>query len=254
MKSLFTNLLAGVALLVIAAAPALADSLFPAAGELWPNDYLHFFSTDMRPVQVTLRRDMFGRDGKEITITLPRAWITFASGYNPLKIDQLPNEIQTTEITIALADPTGVALSIRSREIALERHISLGDAIKSLRPELYYGNVSYVSEDIKTDDLQFDKTRNRAEIIEKDGLSFDPDWHRYLGSKSDQFFFAKCEYNLNPVYFCSYRARPGENLVLGVTFLDFRLHGGSGYANKRLSNFVGAFCTQVKPKCFHAIE
>lgn len=236
-------------LLAMTAVPASADNLFPNAGELWPNDYLHFFSTDTRPVQVTLRRDMFTNDGEQVTITLPRAWITFASGYDPLKLDRLPDSIQSKSLTIALAD--GTALSIRSREIAQEQHISLGEAVKRLRAEQYTADIGYVPKRIGIEDQQFNKTTSRNDIIERDGLSYDQKWGQYLGQiGSDLFYFIRCEYSARPDTFCYYRVRAGDNIDLRVSFLDFRFQGGRDYANERLSRFMTAFCKQVEPHCF----
>ena len=238
------------ALLALTATRVSADSLFPRAGELWPNDYLHFFSEDMHPVQVTLRRDMFTDDGEQITISLPRAWITFASGYNPLHLDRLPDVIQTTYLTIALADPIGTALSIRSREIAQEQHISLGDAVKRLRAERYTVDIGYVPGRISVEDQQFNTTHSRDDIVERDGLNYDPKWGNYVGQiGSDLFYFIRCQYNARPDTFCYYSVRAGENVDLRVAFLDFRFHGGRDYANQRISRLLASVCAQIKAAC-----
>lgn len=251
MKSVFTNLFAGVALLALTAAPAFADNMFPRAGELWPNDYLRFFSEDMQLVQVTLRRDEIINDGKQITILIPRAWITYAYGYDPLKLSRLPDSIATTNLKIALADPDGTALSIRSRERARLQHISLSEALKQLRADEFQLTLSYISSDIITESLQYGLSIRPEDVVQQDGYRFDPKSGQYVGrTGSDLFYRARCQYSPNQVTFCIYYARPGNNISLKVDFLDFRFHGGLPYANDRLSRLIAAFCKQIEPHCF----
>ena len=41
--------------------------------ELWPNDFLQFFSLDMRPVEVTMVKERLSGDAPGIRFMLPRA-------------------------------------------------------------------------------------------------------------------------------------------------------------------------------------
>ena len=70
----------------------------------------------------------------------------------------------------------------------------------------------------------------------------------YVGESSDEFFSARCEGRLNPVFECSYSMSITEGVVAQVDFVDFRLYGGGAYANRRL-RFVREVVCRYLTRC-----
>lgn len=70
----------------------------------------------------------------------------------------------------------------------------------------------------------------------------------YVGESSDEFFSARCEGRLNPVFECSYSMSITEGVLAQVDFVDFRLYGGRAYANRRL-RFVREVVCRYLTRC-----
>lgn len=95
-----------------------------------------FSSTDMRPVRVTLR-DWRPNENGRTTFEVPRAWITNSAGQTTRDFDQMPDRIETTSLTLALADPAGTALTVWKNQSSAARRRERDAAEARMRAELY---------------------------------------------------------------------------------------------------------------------
>jgi hypothetical protein len=217
---------------------------------LWPNDFLHFFSLDMRPVEVTMLRGLLPEGAPGIGFTVPRAWITFADGYNPRELDQLPDRILVHAfLDLRLSDPDGKALSIRATEYARAERIGLQEAVLRLRSDEYGVKL------LKTSSSEPRETwrQNRFEeheTVEKDGLPYDARNNRYFLRVGDiELASVQCMGRPHPVWFCNYTVPINPDVWAIMTFVDFRTHGGPEFAIARINRALDVMCRESKPLC-----
>lgn len=218
------------------------------ARDLWPNDLLGFFSVDMRPVQVTLRRNVVRDDGDHVVLEVPRAWIRFASGYDPLKLEQLPDQVETNALKLSLSEPNGLPLSIRAQEFTRAHNVSLSEALKQLRSDTYL--VSFFKIDPRTTTEAWKSRLTDRHMGELDGLPYDRRRGTYLSRPDkDEFAEINCTGGPNLITYCDYDVRISPDLMATLTFLDFRFHGGTEYANRRIRSALTVLCHQPGIVC-----
>jgi hypothetical protein len=219
-------------------------------GALWPNDFLHFFSVDMRPVQVTMVKGRLSGDAPGIRFMVPRAWITFAGGYNPRELDQLPDQILIHGfLELRLSDPDGKALSLRATEYGRAERIGLQEAVLRLRADEY--GVMLLKNGFSDPKEVWRQNRFKEPwTIEKDGLPYDPKTNSYFLHVSDiEFASVQCMGRPHPVWFCNYTVWINPDVVAIITFVDFRTHGGPDFAIARINRALDVMCRQSKVLC-----
>lgn len=235
----------------LASAPSESARQLPASHMLWPNDSLHFCSTDVHPIKITLKRNVPHTEGEEVHFEVPRAWVTRAEGYDPLRLDVLPDEVVTTEVELGLSSD-GQPLSIRSLALSRDRAISWVEALQQLRPETFRVQLSYIPPSVTAEEYKNALHQPlKSQITKRDGLDYDSRHGWYVGDqREDLFYRISCQFDAREYYFCDYRTRISDSLISTVTFTDFRFHGGREYANKRIRLLLGIMCRQLgSPAC-----
>jgi hypothetical protein len=219
-------------------------------GELWPNDFLHFFSLDMRPVEVTMVTGNLPGGPPGVRFMLPRAWITFAGGYNPRELDQLPDQILVHGLLILrLSDPDGKALSLRATEYGRAEGIGLNEAVHRLRSDEYRIMLLKTGSPDPKEVWWQNRFKERG-TLEKDGLPYDPKTNSYFLRVGDiELASVQCMGRPHPVWFCDYTVWLNPNVVAIITFVDFRTHGGPDFAITRINRALDVMCRQSKVLC-----
>lgn len=110
-------------------------SAIPAHAMLWPNDPFRFYSVDMRLITIILQNDHHDAERREVRLEVPRAWVTIANGYDPGKLDELPDVVTTTRVEFELTEPDGEPLSVRALTLMQTKSMSLRAARDYLRAE-----------------------------------------------------------------------------------------------------------------------
>ncbi len=217
---------------------------------LWPNDFLHFFSVDMRPVQVTMVKGRLSGDAPGISFMVPRAWITFAGGYNPRELNQLPDQILIHGfLELKLSDPDGEAFSLRATEYGRAERIGLQEAVLRLRADLY-GVMLLKTGSSDPKEAWPQNRSNEPGTVEKDGLPYDPKNNNYFLRISDiEFASVQCMGRPHPVWFCNYTVRINPDIVAIMAFVDFRTHGGPDFAIGRINRALDVMCRQSTVLC-----
>ena len=214
---------------------------------MWPNDFNNFFSTDMRPVKVEFINEQFDRIHEPIKFEVPRAWIAFAGPYDAMKLDQVPDTIQTWTLEIWLSEPDGVPLSSRVSEITRSSQVSISTARDSLRAEEYYVKLWRVDPAMTAE--QWRSRFRKSATIERDGRQYDPHRMVYMPNGIDDVFVeANCNGSI-PVAFCGYVVRVSPHFMARMTFLDFRYDRGIDFANARIRRALGVLCRQSQALC-----
>ena len=217
---------------------------------LWPNDFLHFFSVDMRPVQVSMVKGRPSGDTAGIRFTVPRAWITFADGYNPRELDQLPDQILVHGfLELKLSDPDGKAFSLRATEYGQAERIGLQEAVLRLRSDVY-GVMLLKTSSFGTKEAWRQNRLKEPETGEKDGLPYDPKTNSYVLRVGDiELASVQCMGRPHPVWFCNYTVWINSDVVAIMAFVDFRTHGGPDFAIARINRALDVMCRQSKVLC-----
>ncbi len=225
------------------------------ASALWPNDFLDFFSLDMRPVEVIMFYGLVPEGAPGIRFTVPRAWITGAPGYNPRELDKLPDQIFIPGgMDVWLSDPDGEAFSIRATEYAHVQGINLTEAIHRLRSDEYNISLSKTgtprSKEVWRQGQSKDRFKGR-ESIEKDGLPYDPPTGTYfLHADDTELAFIYCAGRRpHPVWFCDYTVWINPDIIATFYFVDFRTHGGPDFAIARIKRGLDVMCRQSNALC-----
>jgi len=217
---------------------------------LWPNDFLHFFSVDMRPVQVTMVKGRPSGDTAGIRFTVLRAWITFADGYNPRELDQLPEQILVHGfLELRLSDPDGKPFSLRATEYGQAERIGLQEAARRLRSDVY-GVMLLKTGSSDSKEVWRQSRFKESETVEKDGLPYDPKTNNYFLLVGDiELASVQCMGRPHPVWFCNYTVWINPDVVATITFVDFRTHGGPDFAIARINRALDVMCQQSKVLC-----
>jgi hypothetical protein len=217
---------------------------------LWPNDFLHFFSVDMRPVEVTMVKGLLSGGEPGIRFMVPRAWITFADGHNPRDLDQLPDQILVHGLLmLRLSDPDGKAFSVRATEYGRAEGISLTEAVLRLRSD-EYGIMLLKTRSSDSKEVWRQDRSKEHETVEKDGLPYDPRDNRYFLRVGDiELASVQCMGKPHPVWFCNYTVLINPDVWAIITFVDFRTHGGPDFAIARINRALDVMCQQSKVLC-----
>jgi hypothetical protein len=198
----------------------------------WPAEFtgpMYYYSTDLSPIEVTLRSPTDHDPSHKIILHIPRAAIVFANGYDPAQTRQLPNAVVTDQVRLALTAPTGEPLSVAGVNIATAQHLDLAAAIKGLRSQVYASNLYYTKSNQEWERLTREAWSLRYKFIDEyEGMAH-AIGELYAGEDGvDQFLQIRCDMHPAPTYFCKMDLRIASNLGARVDFFDFRFHGGPG--------------------------
>jgi hypothetical protein len=235
----------------------LGGSVLPARGDkvpgLGPAWDAYYHSTDMNPVTVHFveRQDSFTpetarRQPVIATASIPRAYIYFASPYSQPAYPILPDEIWVRQLKIMLVDPQGEAYSVVWDRLRSEG-LSQSAAKSQLRTLM-----ARVQLDTSTlEDGSYTPYEAAASPIESKMNGVEEFSH----GSSGPFFFRipanpslriiTCPFNIeksHPSFFCDYEIRLSPDVRATASFVDFRLHGGSDFANERIANIREVLC------------
>ncbi|MGW1421015.1 hypothetical protein ACWAT4_12990 [Bradyrhizobium manausense] len=201
-------------------------------------DYLHFSSLDMTPVRISLVHKVAGKaDFPDLVV--PRAYVYWVNNFLPSE-GPLPSQFSSDHLELKFVDGTGEAWTVAAAERGRREGIDADTAAHRMRAEETMVEISPSS--VPTAAFA-NATRNvSGPAPHRQDDSFEglahyrgvSSWSYYVGESSDEFFTARCEGRLHPVYFCSYSTSITEGVVAQVRFVDFRLYGGRAYANRRL--------------------
>lgn len=236
-------------------------ALFAMAAWVVPNgiwtcsaraDYLHFSSLDMTPIRISLVHKVAGKaDVPDLVV--PRAYVYWVSNF-PTSQGPLPSQFSSDDVELKFVDGTGEAWTVAAAERALREGIDAETAAHRMRAEETMVQIHPSS----TPTAAFaDAQRNvMGAAPHRQDDSFEglahyrgvSNWSYYVGESSDEFFSARCEGRLHPVYLCNYSMSITEGVVAHVAFVDFRLYGGRAYANRRL-RFVREVVCRYLTRC-----
>ncbi|WP_213288461.1 hypothetical protein [Bradyrhizobium sp. sGM-13] len=202
-------------------------------------DYLHFL-LDMTPIRISLVNDVVGKANFP-DLVVPRAYVVFVnraphSGQGPL-----PPQLSSNEVELVFADGSGEAWSVAVAERARRDGLDRTTAGQRMRTEQTSVQISPSTKpnEAYAADVRANVTRSapnrQADSFE--GLAHYrgvSSFSYYVGGSDDEFFSARCQGTLNPVFQCNYTMSITEGVVAFATFVDFRLYGGRAYANRRL--------------------
>ncbi|MBR1148443.1 hypothetical protein [Bradyrhizobium sp. AUGA SZCCT0431] len=202
-------------------------------------DYLHFSSLDMTPVRISLVNKVVGKaDFPDLVV--PRAYIFFVNGFPPSE-GPLPSQLSSNDVNLMFVDGTGEAWTVATADRARRDGIDPATAGHRMRAEetIVQISPSKISSVAYADAMRDDVPRSapKRQDDDFDGLAHYrgvSSFSYYVGGSDDEFFSARCQEALNPVFQCLYTMSITEGVVGSATFVDFRLYGGRAYANRRL--------------------
>lgn len=246
-------------LLCLAVAIAVAGTMVAGcdkgekSGKIWPAEYTfptYFYSTDMSPVQVTLKQFTDPDPTHKQVLRIPRAAIIFANGYLPKDVDPLPDTITTDHLTIAVTYPDGEPLSVRAKKLSVEKRLAESVVIhRLLHPVIYKADIFYIKPGLPWEEKHRQQQSKLKFIDYYDGLRHVAA-DVYIGETGrDEFMEVRCTPEATPNYRCETVTRLGPNLVGNVDFPDFRFKGGRQYANERARRLREIVCQFVDPPC-----
>lgn len=216
-------------------------------------DYLHFSSLDMTPVRISLVNDVVGKANFP-DLVVPQAYIYFVNGVLPSQ-GPLPSRLSSNDVKLMFVDGTGDAWTVAVAERARRDGIDPATAGRRMRAEetIVQINPSKISNAAYADAMRDDVPRSAPKRQDDDfeglahyrGVS---SFSYYVGGSGDEFFSARCQEALNPVFQCNYTMSITEGVVGSATFVDFRLFGGRAYANRRL-RFVREVVCRYLTRC-----
>jgi hypothetical protein len=212
-----------------------------------------FRSTDLSPVEVTLRKFNDPDPGHKIILRLPRAAITYANGYDSRRLSQIPDAIETDNLRLSLTYPDGDPLSVQARDEARKQGISEGATRTALRAKEYSAFLGYSPPDNPWEERVRDGLSDLTIVDRYEGLPH-AKADIYVGqSGGDEFLELRCYPRATSIYFCTANMLvgriPSGTLVTQVGFPDFRFHGGRVYANDRTRRLRQIICRFVVPAC-----
>jgi hypothetical protein len=239
------------------AAPEARSDYVPGQGsrDFW------YWSYDTAPIEIFLggnkREGWTGAQGH--TINLPRAMVYYASGYTQPQYRRLPDRIETHLTMISLTYPDGAPLSIALAEAAWRTGKSEATLVgtedfrrRTYSANLFHSEFGVVDEEMVAKPWRRPISRNSyVPAGEFDGLAVfsverNPAALFYVGSRQDEFYFARCFRVVRPTYWCSYQVRISENVRANVSFADLRVNGGRAFANERVRAFRRALCRYME--------
>jgi hypothetical protein len=202
-------------------------------------DYLRF-SLDMTPIRISLVNDVVGKANFP-DLVVPRAYVVFVNRAPHSSHGPPPSQLSSNEVKLAFADGSGEAWSVAVEERARRDGIDPATAGHRMRAEetIVQISPSKISNAAYADAMRADVPRSAPKRQDDDfeglahyrGVS---SFSYYVGGSDDEFFSARCQEALNPVFQCNYTMSITEGVVGSATFVDFRLYGGRAYANRRL--------------------
>lgn len=214
-------------------------------------------SRDPNPIQVD-----FTHPKKQLKLeqaTIPRAYIVFANVKRAGRNTPLPDKFGTNHIKIAFTDGDGLPWNDGVAKRSEMARVSPQEAAEQLRPQQYIAALRSVANPNRRNSsgafiASHERQANRHEgLIHYKFSTGDI----YIGNASDAFESIRCMAQLNPNYFCQYTIDISDQIVAEVSFLDFRLHGGRDYANRRarfvrevVCGFTDACTASRKPAVF----
>lgn len=245
--------------MLLASGPAPATRI-PGMGDI-PNGF--YFTKKMDPIRVTLRHTAGGEMISEplATFEIPRAYIFLSSLHSEKDFPDLPPEIVTDSIFIAMTYPDGIPYSLAlddRREGAradLEREkasykghahrfrfVLMESQISGSVPNAYDSPTfrPYKYEHYIDDYRDAHGTLKHYSTIGVSGV--------YLGEPGDLIRRVRCPRDIehtNPVFFCQYHTVLSSHVVAKVTFVDFRVNGGLEFAEERIRAFKAAVCRYI---------
>ena len=224
-------------LICLALGSAHADNV-PGIG----NMHFDYYSRDPNPVHVE-----FSHAATQTTLAklvAPRSYIVTAPNVRRQGRNPLPASITTDSITIAFTDPDGQSWNDSVSDHAEKMGLSLEAAAGQLRPQQYIVRLNGVANPNRRNASQasiasFERQQDRLEgLIHYKITSSDI----YVGDASDAFESINCMNRLNPIYFCTYTIDISDRIVAVASFVDFRMHGGRDYANRRARFIRDVIC------------
>ncbi len=124
----------------------------------------------------------------------------------------------------------------------------MSEALKQLRPDTYL--VSFFKVDPETNTEVWKNRLPDRQMGELDGLPYDKRRGTYLSRPGmDEFAEINCISSPNSITYCNYVVRVSPDLMTTLTFLDFRFHGGTDYANQRIRSALTVLCRQTGILC-----
>ncbi len=222
-----------------------------------PNGF--YYTTDMDLVKVALVPNIGTKPKPEplAEFEIPRAYIYLSSHYSEKHYPELPSEIETKAIYIALTYPDGlpysIALDQQGRKKSAARREGRAVAKTSaeqLRRLLMTAEISasvpnaYQLPTFRP--YKYEKyIGNYGTLKRYSTLSFS---EVYFGRPEDLIRRIRCPRepeNANPMFFCDYYIVLSSRVVAKIAFVDFRANGGLSFAEERIRAFKAAVCHYV---------
>lgn len=97
---------------------------------------------------------------------------------------------------------------------------------------------------------EYNQKISKGAVVERFGLPYDPNRGKYLLRLANgQVVMAGCAGDPHPIRYCTYWFRINPNVSVTMTFLDFRVHGGTTYAATRIGRALDVLCRQPGLDC-----
>jgi len=226
---------------------------FGSAKPHWPAEFMadfNYYSTDLSPIEVTLRQTNDPDLSHRTVLKVPRAALTFVNSFTPKKEPRLPDALETNQIEIALAYPGDKPLITYATEMAAVQHISIYDAMKKARSEEFVADISYSAPDNPWEARVRESQAHLLKVKDTyEGMPHAPADY-YIGETGvDEFMEVHCYPEATPIYFCRTKMRVSRSITAEVNFVDFRFHGGRAYLNEHARAFREALCRSMVPDC-----
>ena len=201
-------------------------------------DWEHYhFSLDEALVRVVFVHDVAGKLNFPL-LTLPRSYIYFVNGAPPSTEGPLPERIETNHIGLAFSDPEGDPWSVAVQKYMSENAKSSTSAGKALRASQYTVELHPNTNSAWAESVRTSTAHNHSLIGEPypgiNEYSGAGSGSYFLGGEADECVQAYCYNPRNEVFFCKYSTMITKDIVAAIDFLDFRMHGGPDYANRRV--------------------
>ncbi len=222
-----------------------------------PNGF--YYMTDMDLVKVALVPNIGTKPRPEplVEFEIPRAYIYLSSHHSEKRYPELPSEIETRAIYIALTYPDGLPYSIaidqQGRKDSAARRAGravMQTTADQLRPLRMTAQIA----------LSGPNAYQSAIFRPRDYEKYIGDYgtlKRYTFTGVTDIYFATPENlirkircprqpeNPSPLVFCDYHTVLSSHVRAKVTFVDFRENGGLAFAEERIRAFKAAVCQYV---------
>ena len=214
-----------------------ADADFVPDKGTWEH---YHFSLDQSRIRVSLINDVVGKaDFPDLLV--PRAYVLFVSGAPPSTAGPLPPLLMSDHVKLLFIDGTGEPWSVAVTDLARRERISLTEAAKRIRAEEINLTI-HSSKDPEASSKIVESLKGRTFLVPEGAFEGLPQhktnsssYPYFIGQANDEFFYANCRGpDTHPIFFCKYWMNLTEGVVAEAMFVDFRLHGGREFANRRL--------------------